>query len=103
MPCLEIMILDRVSRVKIHFNRLPHDKMNGFAIGRRVLAGNRPTRYLEPPLRDEAWQLITECWGQEPGNRPGIDDILETMVSWSSRLRDRGTPSTFKAGIFSLA
>ena len=49
---------------------------------RLVLRGRRPDRLFDPPLSDEAWSLIGTCWDQDPGRRPSIDEVVETMFSW---------------------
>ncbi|KAF8632299.1 hypothetical protein AX15_001950 [Amanita polypyramis BW_CC] len=68
---------------EIHFNRLPYGRAGQYNVAKLIIEGSRPPRQPEPPLREEAWQLITRCWSQEPGDRPDIDDVLEIMVSWS--------------------
>lgn len=71
---------------KIHFDCLPFAKGSSakgdavFVIG-QVSLGHRPERRTNPPLGDEAWQLIEKCWDQDPGKRPSMDDVVDTMIS----------------------
>ncbi|KAF8626480.1 hypothetical protein AX17_006536 [Amanita inopinata Kibby_2008] len=67
---------------EIHFNRVPLRNVNGLSIGSRVKKGKRATRLAQPPLDDDAWDLISRCWHQDAGRRPSMDDIVDTMVSW---------------------
>ena len=51
-------------------------------IVRAVSKGERPPRLDDPPLSDNAWGLIHQCWAHDKWKRPGIRDVVETMKSW---------------------
>ena len=42
----------------------------------------RPPRLDDPPLSDDAWRLIHQCWAHEKWKRPGIRDVVKIMKSW---------------------
>ena len=67
--------------VQIHFNSVPFGKNSFYAV-QQVKEGNRPPRMPNPPLENEAWDLIEQCWDQDPGRRPTMDEVAEIMVSW---------------------
>lgn len=76
---LIIIVLNPIP--KIHFDCLPFAKGDGIFVIGQVSLGHRPQRRSNPPLRDEAWKLIEKCWDQDPGKRPSMDDIVDTMIS----------------------
>ena len=41
-----------------------------------------------PPLEDEAWNLIERCWDHDPIKRPSIDDVVDIMNSWRRKSSD---------------
>ena len=67
--------------VQIHFNSLPFGSNTFYAV-QQVKEGKRPPRKPNPPLGDEAWNLIGRCWDQDPGRRPTIDEVVEIMIFW---------------------
>ena len=72
--------------VQIHFDSLPFGTSNSFYAVQQVKDGKRPLRKPNPPLEDEAWNLIERCWNQDPGMRAAIDEVVEIMVSWSDKV-----------------
>jgi len=67
--------------IQIHFNSLPFGN-NAFRVVQEIKEGKRPPRKPNPPLEDEAWNLIERCWDQDPIKRPSIDDVVDIMISW---------------------
>ncbi|KAF8339486.1 hypothetical protein F5887DRAFT_980246 [Amanita rubescens] len=51
-------------------------------IVRAVSKNERPPRLDDPPLSDDAWRLIHQCWAHEKWKRPGIRDVVKIMKSW---------------------
>ena len=51
-------------------------------IVRAVCKRERPPRLDDPPLSDDAWRLIHQCWAHEKWKRPGIRDVVKIMKSW---------------------
>ncbi|KAJ7041217.1 kinase-like domain-containing protein [Mycena alexandri] len=43
----------------------------------RVVAGERPAR--PEVMSDELWGLVTAAWAQKFQDRPGVDDVIESM------------------------
>ena len=69
--------------LQIHFDSLPFgENMTSTQVVRLVIKGRRPDRLRDPPLSDVAWSLIETCWDQDPGRRPSIDEVVDTMFSW---------------------
>ena len=68
---------------QVHFDCLPFGEAVYFYVMNQVMRGRRPRRQADPPLREEAWKLIERCWDQDPGIRPSMDDVADTMISWS--------------------
>ncbi|KAF8348488.1 kinase-like domain-containing protein [Amanita rubescens] len=68
---------------EVHFDCLPFGKGEDFYVINQIMHGRRPHRQTNPPLREEAWKLIETCWDQDPGKRPSMDDVVDTMISWS--------------------
>ena len=54
----------------------------------QVKRGERPPRMPNPPLEDEAWNLIERCWDHDPIKRPSIDDVVDIMNSWRRKSSD---------------
>ena len=48
---------------------------------RLVSRGELPPRLNEPPLSNEAWNLIQRCWTREASKRPTMKRIAEKMVT----------------------
>ena len=49
---------------------------------RTVTRGERPPRLNNPPLSDDAWKLMYQCWAHDKRLRPGITEVVETIESW---------------------
>ena len=75
-------------RVQIQFNSFPFGK-TPFQAVQQVKDRMKPSRKPDPPLEDEAWNLIERCLDQDPIKRPSIDDIVEIMISWRRKSSDR--------------
>ena len=50
-----------------------------------ISRGMRPPRHDEPPLNDEAWELIQWCWAQEASERPGMRNAVEWIIALLTR------------------
>ncbi|KAF8348429.1 kinase-like domain-containing protein [Amanita rubescens] len=72
---------------EIHFNSLPFGTNTFYAV-QQVKEGKHPPRKPNPPLEDEAWNLIERCWDQNPIKRPSIDDVVDIMISWRRKSSD---------------
>jgi len=48
----------------------------------RIIQGTRPlrTRYLSSALTDVLWQLLEDCWAQDPLFRPGVERVVERLT-----------------------
>ncbi|KAF8326171.1 kinase-like domain-containing protein [Amanita rubescens] len=68
---------------EIHYDRIPFAGRQEIQIVTLVSRGKRPPRQNEPPLSDEAWKLIKQCWATEPLKRPTMKDVTEQMMAIS--------------------
>ena len=46
-----------------------------------VIQDKRSHRQDEPPLTDGAWEVIQRCWTREPGKRPRMKDVIESLIA----------------------
>ena len=67
---------------QIHYGAIPFDGLGAMQIIKAVIQGERPPRLDNPPLHDDAWNLMHQCWAQSKRLRPGIRDVVKTMKSW---------------------
>lgn len=44
-----------------------------------VSRGELPPRFDEPPLTNEAWELIRTCWARQTAVRPEMKDVTRRM------------------------
>ena len=44
-----------------------------------IITGERPERPIHPGFTDRLWSLTQQCWGQEPQDRPRIDEVIEQL------------------------
>ncbi|KAF8344542.1 kinase-like domain-containing protein, partial [Amanita rubescens] len=66
---------------EIHYDSMPFAGKQDLKVMALVSQGIRPPRLHDPPLKDEAWELIGLCWARMPSERPAIRDIAERMMS----------------------
>ncbi|KAF8730341.1 hypothetical protein AX14_005640 [Amanita brunnescens Koide BX004] len=88
---------------EIHHDAMPFAGKTEMIIVKHHAQGLHPRRLQEPPLSDEAWELIRSCWTRKPSDRPGIEEVTEKMVAISqsvvstpassTRALESGTPS----------
>jgi hypothetical protein len=65
---------------KIHFGCVPFATKNPFVIARMVKDGKRPEKLQEPQLGNRAWNLISQCWDQDPASRPCTTAVVFILV-----------------------
>ena len=51
-----------------------------------VIQDKRPSRLDDPPLSDEAWEVIQRCWEREPWKRQGMKDVIESLIAVSQSI-----------------
>jgi len=62
--------------------RLPFAQYRKFVIPLVVLRGERPERPQGPEgnwFTDDIWEILKRCWEHEPGNRPSVDCVLQSL------------------------
>ena len=77
--------------------------MHKNSIMSRVSDGERPQRPSSTVIPDRIWEMLQECWSEDPTRRPTIEDIIDVcmahttqngpptrppLTSFSSRSRD---------------
>ena len=60
---------------------------------RAVSRGERPPRLDSPPISDDAWKLMHQCWAPDKRYRPGIRDVVKIMKSWKRPPSLTSTPT----------
>ncbi|KAF8328945.1 kinase-like domain-containing protein [Amanita rubescens] len=73
---------------EIHYDSIPFAGRQDIQIMALVTRGGRPPRQNEPPLSDEAWELIQQCWVKEPPRRPRMKGVAEQMTAISQFLSE---------------
>jgi hypothetical protein len=73
-------LLARITQ--IHYDATPFGGLGPLPIIEAVTRGERPPRLDNPPLSDDAWNLVNQCWAQNKRLRPGIRDVVKIMKSW---------------------
>ena len=61
-----------------------NDMLDGAGIMLAVLGGKRPLRPTHPSCTESLWVLIKCCWQQDPGSRPKILEVSQTLSSIST-------------------
>jgi hypothetical protein len=89
---------------------MPFASKQGIQILRLVSLGVLPPRRDEPPLDDEAWNLIQCCWMREASKRPAMKDIPEMMMtilnpipSLLSILKDKEVRQSYESNMHYLS
>ena len=74
--------------------RKPFHRYTDLAVVGKVVGGERPERPQEAGgvlFTDVMWSVLERCWTPQPGNRPGIGDVLRCLENVS---RSWTPPST---------
>ena len=78
--------------------QVPFAQSKEFIVMRKVIEGERPERPEGAEgvwFTDDLWDTLVQCWATQPGNRPGIEGVLECLgrVSngWTPLLMDEST------------
>ncbi|KAJ3122130.1 ATP phosphoribosyltransferase (ATP-PRTase) (ATP-PRT) [Nowakowskiella sp. JEL0407] len=83
---------------KIPFELDDFEWANDFAIMDALYNQVRPIRPTlpSPPVFDEEhWKLITECWDQNPSNRPSFASIINVLGDLEGKFRNTSAVSNF--------
>ncbi len=65
---------------QIHYGTIPFAGKTDLQIWTIVHRGKHPPRLDEPPLTDEAWDIIQRCWMTKPSERPRMKDVVESLT-----------------------
>ncbi|KAF8333300.1 kinase-like domain-containing protein [Amanita rubescens] len=66
---------------EIHFDSRPFAGKHDIQIWTLISRGILPPLLHEPPLSDEAWDMIQRCWIRKPEERPRIEDVAQRMMA----------------------
>ncbi|KAJ7588213.1 kinase-like domain-containing protein [Mycena floridula] len=61
-----------------------HELSNDMAVSLRIIRGSRPARPETPLMEDDVWNLIRDCWKQDPDERPTAGQIVQRLSSGGS-------------------
>ncbi|KAE9403632.1 kinase-like protein [Gymnopus androsaceus JB14] len=68
-----------------------HDKRTDPAVILSLIQGERPARPQNVWYPDPIWDLTTQCWAQEPTDRPNAQEILQTLHGSDASYGDAGS------------
>ncbi|KAF8181898.1 kinase-like domain-containing protein, partial [Mycena galopus ATCC 62051] len=69
---------------------------NDALVASQVLAGLRPSRLeacFETSMLENLWDLLQDCWKENPGERPTADQIVQKLVGPSVQATSTSSPS----------
>jgi len=65
-----------------YFGEIPFKNKRTLTLPNMVKKGKRPERLQDPHMDDDAWDLVTRGWRQDPHKRPNMEEIIQWMESW---------------------
>lgn len=68
-------------RTQIFFDTVPFKGKHEYQIMRLIASGERPDRLQSPRMEDSTWNLIRNCWEDDPFQRPLMPQIVEKLYS----------------------
>ncbi|KAH8829920.1 kinase-like domain-containing protein, partial [Flagelloscypha sp. PMI_526] len=71
--------------IEVVSGKPPFPELNDARAMLAVLTGKRPARPSADCMTDELWQLVEQCWDQEPDRRPSCEEIIKAF----ERIRHR--------------
>lgn len=66
---------------QIFFDTVPFKGKIEYQIMRLVASGERSDRLSSPKMEDSTWNLIRDCWKDDPSQRPSMKQIVEKIDS----------------------
>ena len=66
--------------------KVPFDRYGIYAIVTKVVEGERPKRPRGSSgmwFTGEVWSVLEHCWKPNPGDRPGVPEILRSLKTWT--------------------
>ena len=66
--------------------KVPFDRYGIYAIVTKVVEGERPKRPRGSSgmwFTGEVWSVLEHCWKPNPGDRPGVPEILRSLKRWT--------------------
>ena len=75
----------RFPLLQVFTGQFPYNNLPNFIPKMVISEGVRPERPSHPACTDLLWALMQRCWDHDPGSRPKVSEILQTLsVSVSS-------------------
>ncbi|KAF8338411.1 kinase-like domain-containing protein [Amanita rubescens] len=65
------------------FGTMPYQEENDSQIAKLVTSGVQPGRLSSPPMDDGIWDLIQRCWRYIPSERPTMEQIMLTHMTFA--------------------
>ena len=80
---------NRRHEFQIYYDAIPFEGLEALQVMKAVTRGERPPRLNNPPLNDDAWKLVYQCWAHDKRLRPEIGDVVKFLPSFlrTSRIR----------------
>ena len=67
--------------VKVFTGKVPFHDVRPYTAVTAISSGRRPQRPAEPPLTEDLWKLMDQCWHQDPESRPEMSTVLQELAS----------------------
>ena len=45
-----------------------------------LTSGSKPSRLYDPKMNDDTWNLVEQCWFQDPSKRPTMEQIVNSHM-----------------------
>lgn len=66
--------------------KVPFERYGIYAIVTKVVEGERPKRPRGSSgmwFTGDVWSVLEHCWKPNPGDRPGVPEILQSLKTWT--------------------
>ena len=67
--------------MQVFTGKCPFPELSDDAIALAICGGGRPPRPADPAVPDQLWQLMQECWNEDPQLRPTPEEVLLALES----------------------
>ncbi|KAK7680537.1 hypothetical protein QCA50_016318 [Cerrena zonata] len=67
---------------EIYSGEKPFANLKMLHVRYAVLRNERPPRPIQPPMSDQLWSEVQQCWSQRPEDRPAIEDVRRRLTKF---------------------
>lgn len=84
---------------EVFSGKVPFPDLATQAVPAAIMRGERPERPAHPGLTNPLWELIERCWGESPGGRPEMEDVVKDLKKIEDTPSPRKPPGDTPAKI----